>query len=195
MLDAAFESFLANGYAGTTMEHVADVAGVSKQTVYAHFGDKERLFDELIRTDIAGSAGSRHPLVPTMADSEHPERDLRIYARAHLADVMQPSLLRMRRLLLGEAERFPALATAWYDNGPAVSCALFAGWFEAWHRRGVLRAPDPALAAEHFNWLVLSIPLNRAMALPLDQSPFTADELDVYADAGVDVFLAAYGQR
>ena len=192
ILDAAFDSFLANGYAATSMEHIAELAGVSKQTVYAHFSDKQRLFDELIRADIADSAGARHPLVETMADSEHPERDLRTYARAHLADVMQVPLLRLRRLLLGEAERFPALAMAWYDNGPAVSSALFAGWFEVWHRRDVIHAPDATLAAEHFNWLVLSIPLNRAMAMPLDEPPFTQAELDHYADAGVDVFLAAY---
>ena len=134
----------------------------------------------------------RSPLVETMAESRHPERDLRTYAHAHVADVMQVPLLRLRRLLLGEAERFPALAMAWYDNGPALSCGLFAQWFTAWHRRGVIRAPDAALAAEHFNWLVLSISLNRAMALPLDESPFTQAELDHYADAGVDVFLAAY---
>lgn len=193
ILDAAREAFLAGGYAGTSMDDVAASAGVSKQTVYAHFSDKSRLFHELIESDIATSDGARHPLVLRMANTDDVERDLVTFARAHVADVMQPHLVRLRRMLMAEAERFPELAAAWYDAGPRTSCAVFAGWFEALDRRGLLRVPDPWLAAEHFNWLVLSIPLNRAMSLPLEELPYTTAELEHYADEGVRVFLAAYG--
>jgi hypothetical protein len=53
--------------------------------------------------------------------------------------------------------------------------------------------PDPLLAAQHFNWLVLSIPLNKAMAYPVDEPLFTEAELNHYADEAVRVFLTAYG--
>lgn len=142
-------------------------------------------------------AGSAHPLLATMATTDDPEGDLRRFARVHIADVLQPHLVRLRRMLMAEADRFPALAAAWYDAGPAGSTAVFAGWFAAWHRWGLLRAPDAQLAAEHFNWLVLSIPLNKALSLPLVGAcdpPFTPDELDRYADEGVRVFLAAYAR-
>lgn len=193
ILDAARALFLQRGYAGTSMDDVAASAGVSKQTVYAHFADKTRLFAELITGDIAQSETSTHPLIAAMPQSDHLERDLREYARAHLADVMQPELLRLRRMLIGEAERFPELARGWYEAGPVRSCAIFATWFRALDRRGLLRAPDPMLAAQHFNWLVLSIPVNAAMSLPVDDVPYTRRELDHYADEGVRVFLAAYG--
>ena len=39
--EAAIGIFLANGYEGTTMEDIAVRAGVSKQTVYKHFTDKQ----------------------------------------------------------------------------------------------------------------------------------------------------------
>jgi hypothetical protein len=55
---------------------------------------------------------------------------------------------------------------------------------------GHLHIDDPALAAEHFLWLVLSSPLNRAMLLG-DDDGVTTDDLDRYADAGVSAFLAA----
>jgi TetR/AcrR family transcriptional regulator, mexJK operon transcriptional repressor len=193
ILDAARALFLERGYAGTSMDDVASRADVSKQTVYAHFADKTRLFTELITGDIAHSDSSAHPLVAAMPRTQHLERDLRVFARAHLGDVMQPELLRLRRMLIGEATRFPDLALAWYQAGPERSCAVFAGWFRALAARDLLRVPDATLAAQHFNWLILSIPVNAAMSLPLDRPLFTRRELDHYADEGVRVFLAAYG--
>jgi len=192
ILDGARTLFLARGYAGTTIDDVAALAKVSKQTVYAHFSDKAQLFARLIERDIAESPSGRHPLVDTMAESDDPPGDLAAFARVHVADVIQPHLLRLRRMLMAEAERFPHLALAWYEAGPAFSTAMFATWFGTWHRRGVMRAPEPVIAAEHFNWLVLSIPLNRAMALPLDTPPFTSDELDRYANLGTRAFIDAY---
>lgn len=58
-------------------------------------------------------------------------------------------------------------------------------------RRGLLRLDDPLLAAQHFNWLVLSIPLNAAMFRPADP-PAPAEDLQRYADEAVRIFLAAY---
>jgi hypothetical protein len=56
--------------------------------------------------------------------------------------------------------------------------------------RGLLQLDDPLIAAQHFNWLVLSIPLNQAMfSVDLD---FSDAELDRYADEAVRIFLAAY---
>lgn len=193
ILDAARALFLEKGFAGTSMDDVAALAAVSKQTVYKHFTDKQRLFIDLITADIAHSKGSTHPLVEAMPDSQDVEQDLRAFGRHHLADVMQPHLLRMRRVLIGEADRFPDLAQAWYEGGPVRSTTIFAEWFRALDQRGLLRVDDPLLAAQHFNWLVLSIPLNKAMSCPLDEPVFTPGELDHYADEGVRVFLAAYG--
>ena len=193
ILDAARTLFLRNGYAGTSMDDVAALAAVSKQTVYKNFADKQRLFTEFIAGDIGHVEGSTHRLIETMPDTKDVERDLREFARQHLADVMQPHLLRMRRVLIGEADRFPDLAQTWYANGPERSCAIFASWFTALDQRGVLRVDDPMLAAQHFNWLILSIPLNKAMASPVDEPLFTKAELDHFADEAVRVFLAAYG--
>ena len=64
------------------MDDVAVRAHVSKQTVYSHFADKERLFTELIATDIADSETSTHPLIESMLITGHLERDLRVFARA-----------------------------------------------------------------------------------------------------------------
>jgi TetR/AcrR family transcriptional repressor of mexJK operon len=66
--------------------------------------------------------------------------------------------------------------------------------FERLASRGALELDDSRLAAAHFNWLVMSIPLNQAMLLGEDE-PATPTELNRYADAGVRTFLAAHRKR
>ena len=51
IIEAATTAFLRNGYLGTSMDEIAALAGVSKQTVYKHFADKERLFSEIVVSD------------------------------------------------------------------------------------------------------------------------------------------------
>ena len=54
ILDAAGHLFIAHGYAATTLQAIADQAGVAVQTVYAAFGSKRELMRQLIETTIAG---------------------------------------------------------------------------------------------------------------------------------------------
>lgn len=190
ILSAARERFLEKGYGDTSMDAVAAAAGVSKQTIYKHFADKERLFAAVLTTDIEQAEGRTAALVAVLADSDDVAAALRTFAREHIVEVLQPHLLRWRRLVIAEADRFPELARTWYDAGPAKAHATLAERFSALADRGLLRVPDPGLAAAHFNWLVLSVPLNEAMfglALPGPSG------LRRYADEAVRVFLAAYG--
>lgn len=108
--------------------------------------------------------------------------------------VMQSRLLQLRRLVIGEVGRFPELGRAFYERGAGRTIAALATAFERLAARGVLLVEDPLLAAAHFNWLILSAPVNQAMLLGHDESPASAD-LDRYVDSGVRVFLAAYGHR
>src|SRR6185437_13562246 len=52
ILAAAKSLFIRNAFAGTSMDAIAADAGVSKLTVYSHFGDKDNLFREVIRSRI-----------------------------------------------------------------------------------------------------------------------------------------------
>jgi TetR/AcrR family transcriptional repressor of mexJK operon len=194
ILDAATTAFLRSGYLGTSMDQIAALAAVSKQTVYKHFADKERLFSEIVTSTVTEVAEPVYNEVLNLADSGDVEADLRDLARRMLAGVMQPRVLQLRRLVIGEAGRFPELGRAFYEQGPGRTIAALASAFEPLAARGVLEVDDPLLAAAHFNWLIMSIPLNQAMLLGSDEPPAPAD-LDRYADTGVRVFLAAYGRR
>jgi TetR/AcrR family transcriptional regulator, mexJK operon transcriptional repressor len=193
ILDAATTLFLRHGYLGTSMDEIAALASVSKQTVYKAFSDKERLFSEIVTSAVREAADPVFADVLELKDTGDIEADLRGFARQLLGRVMQPRILQLRRLVIGEAGRFPELGRTFYEQGPGRTIAALATVFERLAGRGVLQLDDPLLAAAHFNWLVMSIPLNRAMFLGEDEPPSTAD-LDRYADAGVRAFLAAYGR-
>jgi TetR/AcrR family transcriptional regulator, mexJK operon transcriptional repressor len=194
ILEMATEAFLRNGYLGTSMDEIASRASVSKQTVYKHFADKERLFTEIVTSAVDAAGQPVRGEVAELADSRDLETDLRNLARRQLGQVMQPRLMQLRRLVIGEVGRFPELGRTFHERGPGRSVAGLATAFERLAARGVLQVEDPALAAAHFNWLIMAAPVNRAMLLGDDGIP-TAAELDRYADAGVRAFLAAYGPR
>jgi len=194
ILDAATTVFLRKGYLGTTMDEVAALAAVSKQTVYKHFADKERLFAAIVAAAVDEVSDPVHDAVVHLRRSGDVEADLRALARRQLAMVMQPRLLQLRRLVIAEADRFPELGRTFHERGPERTIRALATILERLGREGLLALDDPELAAAHFNWLVMSIPLNRAMLLGSGAVP-APEELDRYADAGVRAFVAAYGSR
>jgi TetR/AcrR family transcriptional regulator, mexJK operon transcriptional repressor len=192
ILEAATTLFLRNGYLGTSMDEIAALARVSKQTVYKHFADKESLFSAIVTAAVDAVGDPVLAEVTALAGSDHVASDLRALARRQLERVTQPRLMQLRRLVIGEANRFPELGRAFYERGAGRSTAGLAVAFERLTARGLLRAHDPELAAAHFNWLVMAAPVNRTMLLGDDALP-TASELDRYAEGGVYAFLAAYG--
>ena len=194
IIDAATQVFLAEGFAGASMDAIAAAARVSKPTVYSHFADKQRLFEQIVTDMIAGITQPFYEQIVNLSDDGDLAQRLRGPARLLLKAVMKPANLQLRRLVIGEASRFPDLGRAYEQQGPQRAIAAWTTAFRRLADKGLLRLDDPALAAEHFNWLVVSIPLNHAM-LSGDHRPLPRAQLERYADRAVDVFLAAYGAR
>lgn len=192
ILNAAAERFLSQGYSATSMDQVAEQAGVSKQTVYAQFASKEALFVEMVRS-LTHPPGDRVQQgmneLPRGNDiGEH----LLAYAVRQLQIAGTPLLMQLRRLAIAEAERFPEVGQALYEVGPARAIAGLTASFERWHQQGLLHAPDAAVAATHFNWLIMADPVNRVMLLGSGALPSRA-ALKRHAREAVRIFLAAFG--
>lgn len=193
IVQAATVLFLRNGYHDTSTDQIAAAAAVSKQTVYNQFGDKKTLFQEIIlgitatAERFAADLPQSTSMVRTAADLRPAMRDL---ARRYLMAVMNPLVLALRRLMIGEANRFPQLAADYYDRAPARVLTALADVFDRLAERGLLTLADPTFAAEHFAYLVLGQPLDRGMFY-VDAEP-SEQELTASADRAVEVFLAAY---
>jgi len=192
ILDAAEQVFLAKGYLGTSMDEVAARSGVSKQTVYAHFGSKETLFVALVSAMTTTAGDEVHPSDPAAAAAtDDPGPYLREYAERQMAVVLTPKILALRRLVIGEVARFPDLARALYDNGPARAIESLAATVQSFADRGLLTVTDATEAATMFNWLVMGGPLNEVMLLGDAVRLNRADQRRHAAEC-VRIFLAAY---
>jgi TetR/AcrR family transcriptional regulator, mexJK operon transcriptional repressor len=191
ILDAATEVFYHKGYTGTSMDEVAARAAVSKQTVYKHFADKERLFADIVLRAVAEIDDLFSGTALTLHETDDLDRDLNVLGHQFVVWLMQPDVLRLRRLIISEANRFPDLCRTWYERGFQRVLATLAGALTHLAERGLLRIGDPEVAASQFMGMILWIPVNRAMFCG-DNERFTPGELARYAEAGVSTFLAAH---
>jgi len=190
IVEAAAATFLANGYAGTSMDDIAATAAVSKQTVYKHFADKRQLFADVVLATTDQVTATAQMVSAALEDTTNLEQGLSELARSLLTTLMQPELLRLRRLVITTADQFPDIGTAWYRQGFGRVLTALAGRFADLAGRGLLQAGDPLLAAHHFAGLLLWIPVNQAMFTG-DHTSSKAD-LESYADAAAATFLRAY---
>jgi AcrR family transcriptional regulator len=79
VLEAAAQVLQREGYARATTNRIAETAGVSVGTIYQYFGDKDEIFDALIRHEIDGlqrtlrnaAPDPREPLADTLSRVLH----------------------------------------------------------------------------------------------------------------------------
>lgn len=188
---AARGLFLERGFEGSTMDQVAAAAGASKVTVYAHFADKPSLFRAVVGSAIDEAEAGTSSLVERLGASTDLAADLRVFARRHLREVTQPHLVAMRRMIIAEAARFPELARHWHRAAPERAHATLGTQLARLAERGMLDVPDPRLAAQHLNHLILSILLDEAMFTGR-RTAFDRRTVHRHADEAVRIFLAAY---
>jgi AcrR family transcriptional regulator len=191
VLEAAAKVFLGGGYLGASMDEIADLAGVSKQTVYTYFSSKDALFVAMASALTEEASDRVHNNVAEFGDGDDLESYLVDYAVRQLEVVLTPRILQLRRLVIGEVGRFPELGAALYAGGPGRAIATLATIFERLTKRGALAVQDPQLAATQFNWLIMSAPLNRTMLLGDGAIP-SSKEVREHARESVRMFLAAY---
>lgn len=194
IVDAATRIFLERGYQDTSMDEIAAAAAVSKQTVYKNFADKKRLFTDIILGTLDAVAEPFGTEIRALTDAGDLEKALHELAGRYLAAVLQPPVIRLRRLIIGESGRLPELARTYYERAPERTLTRLAECFGELAERGVLAVEDPMLAAEHFAFLILGRPLDRALFHGQEQPLAPADVVRLTAP-GVRVFLAAYGKH
>jgi len=187
IVQAATAHFLQAGYQGTSMDEIAVSARVSKQTVYKHFSDKEKLFEAIVLATLDRAGEPLRAEIAAVHKAADVAAALRHLADSYLATVLRPEVLQLRRMIIGEAGRLPDLARLYYQRAPERTLRLLADCFAGLADRGDLQLDDALAAAHHFAFLVIGPALDRSLFCGGEPAPGAGSNA-----AAVRVFLAAY---
>lgn len=115
ILEAAFVEFSRNGYAQTTLDQIAEHAGVTKGTIYVYFENKEHLFISMVHEFTKATTEIVHGMFESHDGST---ADL---LRAQFSFIYEHIVSDKRRrevvrMLIAEAPRFPALADRYHEE-------------------------------------------------------------------------------
>jgi TetR/AcrR family transcriptional regulator, mexJK operon transcriptional repressor len=182
--EAALALFLRDGFARTSVDAVAREAGVSKRTVYDYYGDKRRLFLDVIARTQAGHEDAFRELLDRTLPADAPDLEAALveFGRAFAAGVAQtPDRNAMVRLIAAEAAHFPELLARWREPGPQQHLLA--------ERLAAFAVPDPLEAAAYLGVLVTAQAHGRTLYGTL---PIADEELTALVTAGVAVFLRAF---
>lgn len=188
VLRGAREVFLAQGFEGASVDEIARVAQVSKATLYAYFPDKRELFSAVVNTECEAQAERAIALVD---DTAPPNVVLRTVGQQLVEIILSDFSMRVFRICMSEADRFPELGQAFYDSGPAMGRVQLGEYLRMATECGALNVDDPFFAADQFMELCKATLWPRA-AFGI-QNTFSEDEVDQVVGGAVDTFLARYG--
>ncbi len=187
ILDIAGPLFLEHGYQGASMSRIAAAVGGSKGTLYAYFSGKEELFAAYMTERLQALVLEAFSLPEDAGD---PARVLALVGGRYLKLATDPSSVALLRLLYHEAPRFPEIGRLFHETCFRPGRRQLADYLARAHAAGLLRAPDPALAAEQFLALCQA---NLQMPLLLCVRPGVGrKEADAVVAAAVATFLAAH---
>lgn len=141
LIQAATEVFKEEGYRAS-VDRIATRASVARQTLYNHFPSKDELFGEVVRRATDSILGSLD------VDGDAIRESLLRFGAKFRAILLGEDGLAVFRALIGEVNRFPALAEAFLANGPAKTTARLTDFLRRAMEKGDLRQDDPAFAAE-----------------------------------------------
>ncbi|WP_353645493.1 TetR/AcrR family transcriptional regulator [Mesorhizobium sp. WSM2239] len=192
ILDAAANVFCREGYGGANIDMIAAEAGVSRQTVYNHHGDKTNLFVAVVREITERTNAGVFATLATFPDQPRDlEADLIDFAmRLNRNCVCNRDGKFLRKLIQTEGERYPELFETWRTDGPGKTWAALAARFARLAHAGFLEIDDPDVAARQFLALV-NADLQTSFMLGITPSE---EELRIAATNAVRTFLRAYGK-
>lgn len=187
IVKAAARVFMSSGYGAASMDQIASVAGVSKQTVYNHFSAKDALFEEIVGgkcEELMGANGLR------VTEGGDPEAVLTDAARVFMKVVLNDESITLYRIILSECGRFPELAEAFYRAGPKSAIDRLGIYLGEVAAQGRLKIDDPKAAASMFFAMMRGEPyMLRLLGL---REMLDDTEIEKYARIVAQAFLRVY---
>jgi len=171
ILCGAVPEFLEHGYSRTSMDRVAKAAGVSKQTLYSYFADKDGLFTALVEH----IAAEKFRLVWSQPLTGEPEKVLRgLASRILMKNLDDAEYLCFCRLIVAESGKRPDLAKLFLKTVAKPAMELLTQYF--WEQRD-FEVDDPEATARIFVGSLIYFILNQEVLHGKEIMPMAAERL------------------
>lgn len=145
ILEAGTRQFVTKGFEATSIESVAEEAGVSKVTVYKRFGSKTGLFASIAQALVARM---EEAVADVPAGAGELRERLTACGLSLMRSVICREIIALDRLLAQESERHPELARALFAAGPQAALARLAEIFAGAQEQSEGDLDDPGTMAE-----------------------------------------------
>ena len=182
--------FFEFGFAGARVDQIANVACVSKATMYAHFPTKTALFTEVVSRECEMLAEDLDKLLRRQGPVEE---TLQSFSGALISLVFSNASIRFYRICVAEAGRSPEIGELFFKAGPERVRRILARYLSEQCQKEVLLVADPHLAADQFIQLSFTGILNDRLfgvQKRIDKSVISGK-----AKSATSAFLAIYAIR
>jgi TetR/AcrR family transcriptional regulator, mexJK operon transcriptional repressor len=168
LLKTAAELFFSRGFEATSIDAIAQKAGVAKRFIYARYADKSELFIAAIARTIQDRAG---PLLDFELPDEPAETGLLKFAHCMINIALAPEALSIFRMVLNEAPRFPNLAKLDTERNRHKGLRAIERVLRFYEQRGEVVVDDGDVQAELFFTLTVRPAQFRALVLGPEPNP------------------------
>jgi AcrR family transcriptional regulator len=184
ILDVAAELFLERGYDAVSLDDILERVGGSKTTIYSYYGGKEGLFAAMVERMAKEKLNVFLDLDPAQLD---PRAGLSAIGHRFMKLVGDSEGRAYYRMMIAEAERFPALARTFYESGPAAILREVRRNLEHWQKQGLLREGNAEPMAVQFIGMLLGTFSTQTL---LGMAPtLTEKQIREWVNKGVTMFL------
>ena len=147
ILEAAKSLFLSKGFASTSMDAVANLAGVSKLTVYSHFTDRETVFTAAV----VAKCEEQLPVMYFELPPDMPvDTVLLNIARGFHRLINSEESVNLHRLMMTTGNQDVKLSQIFFEAGPMRMLQGMERLLSKIDQSGALSIDKPFKAAEHF---------------------------------------------
>jgi AcrR family transcriptional regulator len=160
ILEAASQEFRANGYAATCMNAVAQRAGISTKTLYRLIPTKAELFADVVSDRIGRFILA---IDDEVLDALDPPVALERILIAYGTLTLNLETIAITRLVIGESDRFPEIATTFYRSAILRTSEAMESWLRRQCERGHMRLDDPEVASGMLRGMMVMEPQRAAM--------------------------------
>ena len=148
IVEAAIKVFLEHGYGGTSMDKIAEVADLSKVTVYNHFKDKKDLFKKVMQAHCENLAQNAPKI--SLNTQASLEQNLTRLAENIVSALLAPRSVALMRVVIFETGQIPELGSLIWHEGKLPLLDEFRSYLELENQQGRLQIDNTQIAARQF---------------------------------------------